>query len=82
MQDRDMTHIREELLRLEIEADILQLRATRDLAEELVRARGWSEKDDDFWFQVEDEAKRQWEEGMDRERRKQCLYDRDFQDAL
>ena len=41
-------------------------RAARELAEELVRGRGWSEKDDDFWYQVEEEAKRLWEEEYER----------------
>lgn len=46
----------------EIEQYRLQWKAARETAEELVRARGWSEQDDDFGLQIEEETKRQWEE--------------------
>lgn len=55
------------LLMQEIEMDMLRLRAARERAEELVRDRGWKEADDDFWFQVEDETKRQWDEDVERD---------------
>ena len=47
----------DELIREEIEIDMMRLRNARVLAEELVRARGWTEKDEDFWYQIEDEIK-------------------------
>jgi hypothetical protein len=53
----------------EIEADMIRWRTARDQAEELVRGHGWSEADDDFCFQVEEEAKRQWDEGWERDHR-------------
>ena len=53
----------------ELELDILRLRETRRRAEEIVRDRGWSEADEDFEIQVDEEAKHQWNEECERERR-------------
>lgn len=63
-----MAHFsKDDMLQLEIETDMLRLRYAREQAEELVRDRGWTEKDDDFEIQVEEETKRQWNEDMDRD---------------
>ena len=59
--------LEDESLMEEIENDRLRLRIAREQAEELVRDRGWTENDEDFWFQVEEEAKRQWDEEYERE---------------
>lgn len=73
-----MRYSEEEMLRLEIERDMMRLRECNERAEEIVRDRGWDEKDDDFQIQIEEEAKRQWSEEMDWERRRFCLFDPDF----
>jgi hypothetical protein len=62
----------------EIELDMLRLQIARELAEELVRDRGWTEKDEDFWFQIDDETKRQWNEGCERQRMKMRPYDNEM----
>lgn len=54
-------------LRREIELDMLRFRWARQQAEEIVRDRGWSEKDEDFWIQIDEEAKRQWTEDCERD---------------
>lgn len=51
----------------EIERDMQRLKDARTQAEELVRARGWSERDDDFQFQIEQETKEQWSELWERD---------------
>jgi hypothetical protein len=48
--------------RREIEEGFLLLELTRQRAEDIVRDRGWSESDEDFALQIEEEMKRQWEE--------------------
>ncbi len=53
----------------ELDLDILRLRETRQRAEEIVRDRGWSEADEDFEIQIAEEAKHQWNEECERERR-------------
>ncbi len=65
-----------ELLR-EIERDMRRWREAQDTAEELVLDRGWKKTDEDYWFQVEEEAKRQWEKDWEREffLRHQCRID-------
>ena len=58
----------------EVELGMLRLRIARERAEELVRDRGWSEKDEDFDIQVEEETKRQWDEEYEQECRNQILF--------
>jgi hypothetical protein len=41
----------------EIEADLLHWNIFRTQAEELVRDQGWNEKDEDFWYQIEEVKK-------------------------
>lgn len=53
----------------ELERDIERLRESRLRAEEIVRDRGWSESDEDFEFQIEQEAKVQWSEAFDLDHR-------------
>lgn len=65
----------EQSLLEEIELDMLRWHIVRETAEELVRARGRTEEDDDFWLQIEDEAKRQWDEESDREISKRQPYE-------
>ena len=69
----DRSQLDKEFLELEMEIDRLRWEIARENAEDLVRARGWSENDEDFLFQVEDETKRQWEEDFDREMNKRGL---------
>lgn len=56
-------------LEAEVEAGILRHRFARQRAEDLVRDRGWTEKDEDFEFQIEQETKTQWEEAYEQEYR-------------
>ncbi len=56
-------------LKPDIEQDLLRLREARALAEEIVRDHGWTEKDEDFEFQVEMESRRQWSELWKQEER-------------
>ena len=51
----------------EIEQNMLLLKICRERAEELVCDRGWNKESDDFDIQVEEEAKRQWDEEKERE---------------
>lgn len=52
-----------------IDEDRLRLKEARMLAEEIVRDHGWTEEDEDFEFQVEMEARRQWSELWKQEER-------------
>jgi len=61
------------MIELEMEIDRLRWEIAHENAKELVLARGWKENDEDFQFQVEDEAKRLWEEDLDREMSKRDL---------
>ena len=51
----------------QIERDMLRFKIARQRAEEIVRDYGWNEEDEDFEFQIEQEAKKQWEEDHRRE---------------
>lgn len=51
----------------EIENDILRWQIMQEQATELVKDRGWLETDEDFYGQVEEEAKRLWAENLERE---------------
>ncbi len=66
-----MPSAEDENLRLEMEIHRLSWQIARERAEELVRDRGWTEKDEDFLLQVEEESRKQWEVDMDRETEKQ-----------
>ena len=59
---------------LEVERDIQRLRDCRKRAEEIVRDRGWSEEDEDFEFQIEQEVKEQWSEAFEREWEREQLF--------
>jgi len=54
----------------EIEADRLKWESLYGEAEEIVQNHGRKETDDDYQFQIEEEAYRLWEEDIDRERKK------------
>ena len=70
-----MSHdISDEEIHRELELHILQWKEYRKEAEEIVRDRGWSEKDDDFEIQIEQEAKRLWEEESEREQEREQLW--------
>ena len=53
----------------ELERDIERLRESRRRAEEIVRDRGWTEADEDFEIQIDEEAKVQWSEAFDLDHR-------------
>ena len=53
---------KEDTFLAQIDADIERWEAIRELAGELVRDRGWSQQDEDYWFQVEREARQLWQE--------------------
>ncbi|MEK7563280.1 MAG: hypothetical protein AAB544_02705 [Patescibacteria group bacterium] len=53
----------------ELALDIERLRETRRRAEEIVRDRGWTEADEDFEIQIDEEAKVQWSEAFDLDHR-------------
>jgi len=53
----------------EIELDMLRWKEILQRAEVVVRDRGWSESDEDFQIQIEEEAKHQWSEDCEQERR-------------
>lgn len=55
----------------EIEHDMLRWKEILQGAEETVRDRGWSECDEDFKIQIEEEAKNQWKEDWEREYRRE-----------
>lgn len=57
----------DELLMLEVEAHMQRHKELRKEAEENIRGYGWTEKDDDFEIQIEQEIKRLWDEDMERE---------------
>jgi len=61
--------------RAEMEIDFLRWESAREYAEDLVKDLGWSKNDEDYWFQVEEETKRQFDEDLDRERWKRGDYD-------
>ena len=69
--------LQDTLFELEMEIDMLRWKIARGQAEELVLDRGWSKEDEDFWYQVEDEAKRLLEEDLDREMPKRPRWDED-----
>lgn len=73
---RDQKRLTQEDQQIKTELEIHQLRwkYAQEQAKELVKARGWNEKDDDFDIQVEQEAKRQWMEEVDREQFKSQLF--------
>ena len=58
---------------LEIQIAYLRFHEARKLAEEVVRDLGWTEEDDDFHFQIEQEAKRQWDELYKRDMHEEFL---------
>jgi hypothetical protein len=58
--------LEKELLMLELEIDQSRWEVARERAEEIIKDLGWSEKDDDYLIQLEDETKRQWDEEYDR----------------
>lgn len=67
--------LQDESIKEEFERDMQRFRDARKRAEELVRDWGWSEEDEDFEFQIEQEAKRQWEEDYEREMERILLYE-------
>lgn len=67
----------------EIQLDMLRFRNARKQAEEIVLDRGWTREDEDFEFQVEQEAKVQWEEDCEQDRRWQELaHEEEYFDKL
>lgn len=62
-----MQRLPDDIIELEMEIERLRWDIAHDRAKELVLARGWTENDEDFLMQVEEEAKRQWEEDAERE---------------
>ncbi len=58
--------IERELIELELEIDQSRWEVARERAEEIIKDLGWTEQDDDYLIQLEDETKRQWEEEYDR----------------
>jgi len=60
----DKEQLEKELLELEIEIDRSRWEAARELAEDLVRGRGYTEDDEEFWFEVEQETRRQYDEEL------------------
>jgi len=65
----------DDMLLLEMEIDRLRLAIARERAEEIVKDLGWSEDDVDYLFQVEIEARRQWEEDCEREMERSAPWD-------
>ena len=63
---RHRTH-EQEMLQLEMEIDEHRWQAAHELAEDIIRDMGWSEVDDDFCIQVNQEAKRIWEREYERD---------------
>jgi hypothetical protein len=60
-------NVSEEEIQEEIVFERLKWRTNRECAQEIVQSRGWSEKDEDYGMQVEQEARRLWEEDLDLE---------------
>ena len=69
-QMRRPSFLQDELLKLDMEIDQLRWESCRELAEELVLDRGWKKDDDDFVYQVEEEARRLEDEELERYRQK------------
>jgi hypothetical protein len=72
----------DDALMAEIELDMLRWKIARDAAEDVVRSSGWSEEDEDFFLQIEEEAKRQWVEESEREFLKRQPWREDFHESL
>lgn len=68
--------------RKQFEADMLRFKLARRNAEETVRDRGWTEKDEDFEIQVEEEAKKQWFELYEQDHPREELWDRENESDL
>ena len=66
----------------EMEIDRLGWECARALAEDIISGCGWTEEDDDFDIQVEQEARRQWHEELDREQAKRGWMDENFLDEI
>lgn len=62
--------LEDELLNLDIQRDVLRHRIHMRTAEENVRATGLTNKDEDFWFEVERETDRLLDEDLEWERRR------------
>ena len=61
----------DESLEHQMELDRLRLQVARERAIEIVKDYGWKESDEHFWYHVEDETKRQWDEEWEREMEKE-----------
>ncbi len=62
--------LEKELLELEVQSGILRHRIHMRTAEETVRASGLTEKDDDYWSELEQETDRLLDDDLEWERRR------------
>jgi hypothetical protein len=74
--EKELSNVEEELLKLEVDRDILKHRIRMRQAEENVREEGCEGDEDDFNIAVEEEEKRLWEEEIrpERERFEERMY--------
>lgn len=59
--------ISDEQIEHAIETDLVRWQTAREQAAEIIKDRGWSEKDDEYSIHVEEETRRLWQAELDRE---------------